>query len=140
MKIVICGSMSASKEMVAAEQQLLSLSHQVVLPEFTHEYAAMDTFARVHSESTRNKIENDLIRGHYHSIESGDAVLIINVERHGIAGYIGGNSFLEMGFAHVLRKPIYLLQPIPEMGYRDEIEAMRPIVINGDFTKIMNDL
>jgi len=43
MKIIICGSMSASKEMVEVEKQLLTLGHEVVLPEFTHDYAAMAT-------------------------------------------------------------------------------------------------
>lgn len=63
-------------------------------------------------------------------------MLIANVERKGIKGYIGGNSFLEMGFAFVLKKPIYLLHEIPDIEYRDEIEAMMPIIINGDFSKI----
>lgn len=35
MKIVICGSMTASKEMVEAEKKLIKAGHVVVLPEFT---------------------------------------------------------------------------------------------------------
>jgi hypothetical protein len=42
-----------------------------------------------------------------------------------------------MGFAHVLDQKIYLLNPIPDMPYyRTEIEAMKPIVINGNFSLI----
>ncbi|MFA5098628.1 MAG: hypothetical protein WC461_00195 [Candidatus Paceibacterota bacterium] len=136
MKIVICGSMTASKEMVKAEKELKSLGHEVVLPEFTYDYAAMDAIDKMHTESARNKVEYDLIRGYFDIIKQGDAVLIVNTERNGIKGYIGGNSFLEMGFAFVLNKPIYLLHEIPNVGYRDEIEAMSPIVIDGDFSKI----
>lgn len=136
MKIIICGSMSASKEMADVENKLVTLGHTVVLPEFTHEYAQMDTIDEMHTESAKNKIEYDLIRQYFNKIKEGDAILLVNIERKGIEGYIGGNSFLEMGFAHILNKPIYLLYPIPEMGYRDEIEAMNPILLNGDMSKI----
>jgi len=137
MRIIICGSMSASKEMVEIEKQLQELNHEVVLPEFTHNYAVMETIDRAHTESARNKVEYDLIRTHFDKIKSGDAVLVVNVERKGVIGYIGGNSFLEMGFAFVLNKPIYLLYQIPEISYRDEIEAMRPIILDGDISKIV---
>lgn len=136
MKIVICGSMTASQEMVAAEKELHKLGHEIILPEFTHAYAAMDTLDAMHTESARNKVEYDLIRGYFEKIKDSDAILVANVERKGITGYIGGNSFLEMGFAFVLNKPIYLLHEIPDVGYRDEIEAMSPIVLNGDFSLI----
>lgn len=136
MKIIICGSMSASKEMVEAEKQLLALGHEVVLPEFTHDYAAMATIDKAHTESARNKVQYDLIRIHFDKIKAGDAILVVNVERHGVVGYIGGNSFLEMGFAFVLDKPIYLLNQLPECSYRDELEAMRPFILAGDISRI----
>jgi hypothetical protein len=41
-----------------------------------------------------------------------------------------------MGFAFVLNKPIYLLYQIPKCSYRDEIEAMQPVVLGGDISKI----
>lgn len=136
MKIVVCGSMTASKEMVAAEKKLIKMGHKVVLPEFTHNYAIMDTLNKMHTESARNKVKYDLIRGYFLIIKNGDAILVINIDRKGIKGYIGGNSFLEMGFAYVLNKPIYLLHGVPDMGYRDELEAMNPIILNDDYSKI----
>jgi hypothetical protein len=30
-----------------------------------------------------------------------------------------------------------LLNPIPEMGYEDEIVAMKPVILNGDLDKII---
>ena len=136
MKIIICGSVSASKEMVAAEKQLQAMGHEVVLPEFTHDYAAIATIDKAHTESARNKVQYDLIRLHFDNIKVGDAILVVNVERHNISGYIGGNAFLEMGFAFVLDKPIYLLHQLPECSYRDELEAMQPIILGGDINRI----
>ncbi len=37
-----------------------------------------------------------------------------------------------MAFAHVLGKKIFLLNSIPKMSYSDEIEAMKPIIINNN--------
>jgi len=70
-------------------------------------------------------------------MQDADALLVANFDKHGIKNYIGGNAFLEMGFAHVLNQKIYLLNPIPRMPYYEtEIVAMRPMVINGDLSKI----
>ena len=102
MKIILCGSMSASKEMVATEKELIALGHTVVLPEFTYDYAKMDTMDEMHIESAKNKVKYDLIRGYFDKIKESDAVLVVNVDRKNIEGYIGGNSFLEMGFSHIL--------------------------------------
>jgi hypothetical protein len=41
-----------------------------------------------------------------------------------------------MGVAFYLNKPIYLLNPVPEISYKEEILAMFPMVVNDDLTKI----
>lgn len=130
--------MTAAKEMVAVETKLQALGHEVVLPHFTHEYATMQLEQETHSESVKNKLEHDLIRKYYDLIKDGDAILVLNADKKNIPGYIGGNSFLEMGFAHILQKPTYLLNDIPDMIYTDEIKAMNPIIINGDLSLIVN--
>ena len=85
----------------------------------------------MHTESAHNKVEHDLIKGHYEEVKNGDVCLICNVQKNGVPGYIGGNTFLEIGFAYVLNKPIYLLKEIPEVSYRDELEAMNLQALNG---------
>lgn len=128
--------MTASKSMVAAEDGLVSMGHVVELPEFTKDYAKMQDLNHVASESANNKIEHDLIKRHFNKIKDGDAILVINEDKNNKVNYIGGNSFLEMGFAHVLNKKIFLLNPIPESSYKDEIVAMKPIILDGDLKKI----
>jgi hypothetical protein len=136
MKIVVCGSMKLSKRMIEVGNQLSSLGHFFTLPRFVDEYSRLGSQDKMHSEASQNKINHDLIRGYYQEIMHGDAVLVVNEHLNYLEGYIGGNSFLEMGFAHVLDKRIYLMRQIPYVSYRDEILAMNPIVINGDLTKI----
>jgi hypothetical protein len=43
---------------------------------------------------------------------------------------------MELGVALWLGKKIYLLMPIPEIGYKEEILAVKPTVINNDLTFI----
>ena len=129
--------MKLSKEMLAAKIELEKLGHEVTIPRHTEEYAEMNTSDHVHNESVKNKINNDLIRDYYHKIADGDAVLVINNDLNGVKNYIGGNSFLEMAFAHVLNKKIFIVHQIPKMGYTDELIAMQPVVLDGDFSKII---
>jgi nucleoside 2-deoxyribosyltransferase len=136
MKIVICGSMKLSKKMIEVRDRLEELGHGVFLPRHAEEYAEMGSSDHIHNESAKNKIKDDLIRDYYNKIAENDAVLIINDDLNGVKGYIGGNSFLEMGFAHVLNKKIYLYNNIPESSFKDEIVAMQPVVLDGDISKI----
>ncbi|OGF27970.1 hypothetical protein A2303_06215 [Candidatus Falkowbacteria bacterium RIFOXYB2_FULL_47_14] len=136
MKIVICGSMSSAKKMVALEIELKKFDHMVILPRHAREYANGDLAPESSHESTQNKINHDLIRDHYEKIKAADAVLIVNETKNGIKDYIGGNAFLELGYGHALRKKTFILNGIPDMIYTDEILAMQPVILNGDINKI----
>lgn len=136
MKIVICGSMIFSKKMIEIEEKLLEVGHEAILPVFTKEYAKLNNLNKVHSESVRNKVEKDLIKDYYDKIKENEALLVVNEPKNGIEHYIGGNTFLEMGFAHVLDKKIFLLYNTHQMNYSDEIKAMNPICLNGKIEEI----
>ena len=136
MRIVVCGSMTASKKMASLERELFELGHEVDLPRFTKVYAGFDDEGEMHSESAENKVKYGLIRHYFGVVREGDAVLVVNECRHGIPNYVGGSTLIEMAFAHVLDKPVYLLNSVPDMQYRDEIEVMTTEVLNGDLTKI----
>jgi hypothetical protein len=132
MRIAICGSMSFAKEMLEVSRLLEAMGHKPILP--------IDTIESVRDPSRRQNIylliEKDIIRDHLGKIRESDAILVLNYEKNGIAGYVGGSVLIEMGFAHYLNKQIYLLNPIPRMSYSVEIEAMQPVVLNGDLKKL----
>ena len=136
MKIVICASMSAAKKVIEVQKALLAMGNEVVIPKNIDKYADGTLAPENRQESTQNKIKEDLIRSYYQEIQNSDAVLAVNEDKNGITNYIGGNTFLEIGFAYALNKKIYLLNDIPEVSYMDEIIAMRPIVIFGLLNKI----
>jgi len=136
MKIAICGSIAFAKEMVDIAKELKQGGHKAILPRNTEKYADGRLVGETSHESIQNKTSNDLIRNYFKVIKDSDAILVVNLNKDGIVNYIGGNSFLEMGFAHILGKPIFLLNKIPEMSYNDEIKAMQPIVIDNNLSKI----
>lgn len=139
MKIAIIGSSKFAKEMVEYRDKLIELGHTVDVHEH---YVAQakgemkDTIERINHEHASLKIENDYIKYHYNEIVKADAVLVLNFDKNGVANYIGGNTLMELGFAHVHDKKIFLLNPIPEIAYSEEIEAVMPIIINGDLSLI----
>jgi len=132
MKITICGSMSHLEKLKDAEKNLLELGHEVFMPvDFGVNYQTISI-----NDFGQLKKEKNAIKEHFEKIRKSDAVLICNFSKNGIENYIGGNSFLEIGFAHILEKKIFLLNPIPKMLYESEIIATEPIVINGNFALI----
>lgn len=133
MKITICGSMSFAKEMVEIKNKLEKLGHSILLPENTTEYA--DGIRILTVEPLLNK--GDLIINHYERIKSSHAILAVNITKNGIENYVGISAFMEIAFAFVMNKKIFLLNSIPEMIYYDEITAMKPEILNGDLSKIL---
>lgn len=72
------------------------------------------------------------MRGHFAEVEKGDAILVLNYEKHGISNYIGGNVLMEMAVAFNLNKPIFILNSTPtESSLLEEIIGLEPIILNG---------
>jgi len=113
MKIIICSSIDFTDKIKEVRDELVALGHDAHIPftssriiggEFTLEEFQAEK--EVYGDGSFRKVQDDVIRKYFELIKSADAVLIVNEEKKGIAGYIGGNTFLEMGFAHVLGKKI----------------------------------
>ena len=136
MKITICGSMQFHKDMLEAKAFLEVQGHTVFIPSGAYDISKYEFYASTEEEKITFKIENNLIREHFQFIQQSDAVIVLNYEKKGIPGYIGGNTFLEIGYAFGLGKKIYLMNPVPTMDYAVEMHSMKPVVIDGDLGKI----
>src|SRR6266567_735064 len=138
MKITICGSISQAEKLVEIYNELKALGHEPMMHEkmFTIASGELDEVPDgvEHAEVKR---KNNYIKWWHDLIMSGDAIVVGNFDKKGIANYIGANTFLEIGFAHVADKKVFLYNPIPEeVPYVDEIKAMVDVVLDGDLRKI----
>ncbi len=139
MIITIVGSSSFAKEMVKYKDKLIKLGHTVNLHEHYVAFAAgkmKDLLDRMGREHANVKKEYGYILYHYNEIVNSEAILVLNFDKNGINNYIGGNTLMELGFAYVHGKKIFMLNPIPDMQYKAEIEAVDPIIINDDLSLI----
>lgn len=136
MKIIICGSISAAKEMQNIKENLTKRGFIVTIPSMPNDGNLLKRNEVSMTERTEDKIKYDLIRGYFNKIKDNDIVLIVNPDKKGIKGYIGGNTLIEMAFAHVLGKKLYCLYQVPEMPYSSEILAMQPIILDGDLDRL----
>lgn len=136
MTITICGSMQFHQEMLEYKKKLEGLGHSVFVPKGVYDITKNEAYKDTDEEKVLIKVEYDVIRDHFSLIQQADAILVLNLDKKGIAGYIGGNTFLEMGLAFWLGKKIYLLHPVPQMDYLTEMQALQPIILNGDLINI----
>lgn len=140
--ITICASAAHFKEVVEIGKKLTDLGYRVYLPKTAELMQKTGNF-QVADYKTWWKDAKDydkktaLIREHFSKIDQGDAILVVNLEKNGVKGYIGGNTLMEMGLAFFLGKPIYIYQPLSENpANKEEIYALQPIFLQGN----LNDL
>ena len=131
MKICICGSLSFTDEVMTLARKLEALGHELLLPNGMSNRVA----EREDYDPVKTKAATDAVRKHIDKIRESDAILVCNYDKKGIANYIGANTFIEIAAAHYMRKPIFMLNPLPKQPYiQDEIESFDITVLNGDLS------
>ena len=141
MKITICGGVKFAQQLVEIYRELERLGHEPKMHKDMFGIAdgtAAELIEEVKKDHAEAKRKYNFIKLWYQLILDSDAILVCNFDKNGKKNYIGGNTLMEIGFAYVNNKRIYLLNPIPtEVTYYDEILAVGPLVINNDLTKIV---
>jgi len=127
MKITLCSSARFFERLYEIKEELEKQGHEVFLPSMKN-YHDLE-------ETALAKIHYNLIKDQFKKIDNSDAIFVANFDKD-IKGYIGGSCLLEIGKAFDKGIPIYLLNEIPDISYKEEIKAMKPIVIGMDFKKI----
>jgi len=136
MRIGIIGSMQFTERMTKTRDELIALGHDAYITSLSEAFIGK-TDDEKEQIKIHQKMHMDAIREFWRLMQGGDAVLVLNLDKHGIANYIGANTFLEIGFAHVLGQKIFVMHPLPDLPYiRTELDAMQPRVIDGDLSRI----
>jgi len=146
MKITICGSIIFQDKILLIKKELEKLGHKVkIWPSKIKNkegqlISVQDYYKIRHLAGNNEKWvwdrKTEAILSHFDKIAWSDAILVTNYNKNNVSGYIGGNTLMEMGLALFLKKKIYLLNEVPELSYKEEILGLRPIILNGDLSKI----
>jgi len=156
MRITVCGSIAFYQDMESAREYLERRNHAVKIPElalevpiqfgggkktyfgkYIEENGGIDAFDPSHDIWDLKK---GAIRDHFEKIDWAQSILVINPEKRGVPGYVGGNTLIEIGLAFYLQKPIYILNPVSsELSHKQEILGMRPTVLNGNLDLIRDE-
>ncbi len=147
MKITICGSVAFQDEALSSKGKLEKLGHEVKLwptelKNKTGQLICAKEYYKIRKKAAENEKwvwdrKAEAVLEHFDKVAWSDAILVINYDKNGIKGYIGGNTLMEIGLAFFLKKKIYLLNQIPELSYKEEILGAKPIILNGDLAKII---
>ena len=140
--ITICASASFYTQVIEVQKQLEDLGFKVLVPLTAKRMRKSKDF-RVETYKTWMERPKDykqkalLTKGHFDKVVKGDATLVLNYEKNGKSGYIGGAVLSEMAVAFYFKKPIYILNPIDETsGFKEELYGFMPIILNSNLNLI----
>lgn len=141
--ITICSSLSFYREVLQIEKQLKKLGYRVIIPQTAKKMEKNNNFRADYYKTwfknkTDYKKKTELMNDHFKKVVEGDAILVVNNEKNGIKGYIGGNALMEMALAHYFKKKIFIWNDIASnLPFEEEIRGLNPIFINQDLSKII---
>ena len=140
--ITICSSAAFYKQVIEVKKILERAGFKVTVPLTAGKMERAKDFnvERVktwYKNPADYKRKTFLTKHHFNKVVKGDAVLVLNYEKNGRPGYIGGAVLSEMGLALHYNKPIYVLNPPdPTSILIEEIFGFLPIFLEGDLSRI----
>lgn len=136
MKIGIVGSMQFAEKMVAVKSELENLGHEAFISMETDSIVGKSD-KEIEEVKLHQKFNKNAIKEFWKQMKDGDAILVLNYDKNNVKNYIGGNSLMDIAIAHFLDQKIFLMNPVPDVAYcKTEIEAVKPVIINGDLKLI----
>jgi nucleoside 2-deoxyribosyltransferase len=144
MRLTICSSAHFAHESQEIKKKLEKKGVETFLypgiVKVREKMMTVDEFYTMRKKSLTEELletKKQLMDEHIDKIKNSDAVLILNFDKTKIRGYVGGNSFMEMGVAYALGKKVFIWKkPSNNLPYYEEIMAMRPTIIEENLEKI----
>lgn len=140
--ITICASASHYRDVLKIEKELLKLGFKTKIPH-TAKIMHKNKDFNINNYKTWYQDKRDyfkktkLMINHFKKIINADAILVVNMNKNGVGGYIGGNTLMEMAIAFHYKKPIFIYNEISEgLQIKEEVYGVNPKFIQKDLSKI----
>lgn len=140
--ITICSSTSFYQRVIEIEKELLKMGFKVEVPISARKMEEAGDFSMkgkkvwMEDPSQFHK-KTELMDAHFKKVAEGDAVLVVNLDKNEVKGYIGGNVLMEMTLAYYLKQPIYVWQSIEkEHPFYEEVLGINAIFLDENLDKI----
>ena len=132
-RIVICGSMAFYAEMVAMKRRLKKHGIQCAIPDLD------SALLEAGREEDYQGVKRRASMRHIRRVRDQKtfAILVMNLDKHGVSDYIGPNTFAEVAVAFAHYKQIYLFQGYPDF-YKDELLAWQAVILNGNVSSLIS--
>ena len=140
--ITICSSASFYKDVLDITDQLKKSGYIVKIPKIALTMRKNNDFNVDHyktwfKDKNAFKIKKSLMDAHFKKVTEADAILVVNEEKKGLRGYIGGNVLMEMTLAYYHKKPIFIWDMTDKKSsLYEEIIGINPIFINKNLNNI----
>jgi hypothetical protein len=144
--ITICSSCDFYRQVNQVKHELTALGYEVLVPLTAIEMEKTGDYDVSHyktwfADPNDFPKKAELIRGHFDEVAKADAILVVNEEKRGRQNYIGANVLMEMGLAFHAKKPVFILNELPDdSAFDEEIRGMLPVVLHGHVKDIAKTL
>lgn len=132
------------EKLILIEKELLKVGFKVLVPLSARKMEEKGDFSMTGKKAWLKDPnlfyhKKALMDAHFKKVEAGDAVLVVNLDKGDVKGYIGGNVLMEMMLAYWLKKQIYVWKEITkEHPFYEEVMGMKVKFLDEDLTKISN--
>jgi hypothetical protein len=135
MKIYLAASSSFWDKLPEIKKKLEALGHEVKLPStFDNPKLEEETWEK--SEEAHIKLVRELFEDGEEIVSWCDGIYLLNYDKRGVKGYVGGAALIELYMAHRGFKKIFLENDIFPGPMYDEIMGFGPIFVHGDLKAI----
>ena len=136
MKIYLAASKSFYDKFPEKKAKLEALHHEVILPSTAEDSEIEHRVWREGGHEAHVELLRKLFQDSEDRIKASDAIYLLNYEKHGVPGYVGGATLIELYIAYREHKKIFLEEDVEKGPMYDEIMGFDPVFVRGNLELI----
>ena len=133
MKIFLAASSAFWDKLPEVKTELEGLGHEVRLPSTFEDPELEERTWENGGHAAHVKLIRQLFKDSEELVGKWcDGIYLLNYEKNGVPGYVGGAALIELYIAHRERKKIFLENEVRKGPMYDEIMGFDPVFVKGN--------